>query len=186
MEDQTIIHLYWSRSQEAIDETSKKYSAYCFKISMNILENKQDADECTNDTYLNAWNSIPPHRPNVLSTFLGKITRNLSLDRYKRERAKKRGGGQLELALSELEECICSSRNLERELDFKCLTDTLNEFLNTLSNEKRIIFNKRYWYMMPIKDIACELNMSESKIKSTLFGIRKTLKSVLESEGYFE
>lgn len=140
MEDNEILDLYWKRSQEAIKQTAKKYSSYCYKIAFSILSNVQDSDECVNDTYLNAWNSMPPNRPNILSAFLAKITRNLSIDRYKKYQTKKRGSGQFLLALSELEECIASTEDIEKDLDSIVLTEILNEFLASLPDEKRNIF----------------------------------------------
>ena len=183
MEDSRIVDLYWERSETAIDETSKKYSRYCHYISFNILHNNEDADECVNDTYFRAWNAMPTLRPNVLSTFLGKITRNLSLDRFKQYNTEKRGRGQVELALSELGECISDSSNIEQEIDERVLLEALNSFLNNLPKQKRNMFVQRYWYLMPIKEIAETSNMSESKVKSMLFRERKALKSILEKGG---
>ena len=183
MEDSKIVDLYWERSETAIDETSKKYSRYCHSISYNILHNNEDAEECTNDTYLRAWNVMPPNRPNCLATFLGKITRNLSLDKLKRYSAQKRGFGQAELALSELDEAVPSSSGVEQAIDEKELTETLNLFLERLHKQKRVIFVQRYWYLMPLKAIAEHSGMSESKAKSMLFRIRNELKSHLEREG---
>ena len=183
MDDSKIVDLYWERSETAIDETAKKYSRYCHRISFNILKNNEDAEECVNDTYLRAWNAMPPNRPSILSTFLGKITRNLSFDRYKKYSAKKRGFGQVELALSELDECIPSKSNVEAEIDADILAETLNGFLEDLPQEKRIMFVRRYWYLMSIKEIAQDFNASESQVKSMLFRERQNLKSILEKEG---
>lgn len=161
MDDKQILDLYWERSEAAISETSKKYGKYCRYIAFNILHNDEDSEECVNDTYLRAWNSIPPNRPSVLKTFLGKITRNLSLDRYELLNAKKRNGGQMPLVFE----------------------DILNRFLSSLSLEQRKIFMRRYWYLSPIKEIATEYGMSESKIKMSLFRSRNELKKLLEKEG---
>ena len=169
MDDKQILDLYWERSEAAISETSKKYGKYCRYIAFNILHNDEDSEECVNDTYLRAWNSIPPNRPSVLKTFLGKITRNLSLDRYELLNAKKRNGGQMPLIFDEIQECIPS--------------DILNHFLSSLSLEQRKIFMRRYWYLSPIKEIATEYDMSESKIKMSLFRSRNELKKLLEKEG---
>lgn len=184
MEDNEILDLYWKRSQEAIEQTAKKYSSYCYKIAFNILNNAQDSDECVNDTYFNAWNSMPPNRPNVLSAFLAKITRNLSIDRYRKDQSKKRGSGQFLLALSELEECIASTEDVAKDVEKTVLTEVLNSFLEELTNEKRNVFLRRYWYFLSIKDIANEFNMSEGKIKSMLFHMRQSLKKALEREGF--
>ena len=170
MDDKQILDLYWERSEAAISETSKKYGKYCRYIAFNILHNDEDSEECVNDTYLRAWNSIPPNRPSVLKTFLGKITRNLSLDRYELLNAKKRNGGQMPLVFDEIQECIES-------------LDSTENFLSSLSLEQRKIFMRRYWYLSPIKEIATEYGMSESKIKMSLFRSRNELKKLLEKEG---
>jgi RNA polymerase sigma factor (sigma-70 family) len=183
MEDSKIIDLYWARNENAISETAKKYSRYCHLISFNILHNTEDAEECVNDTYLNAWNAIPPKRPNCLATFLGKITRNLSLDKFKKHSAQKRGHGQMDLALSELDEVLPSATGVEQAIDEKELVKLLDEFLGGLPQQKRIMFVQRYWYLMPIKAIAEQLSMSESKVKSALFRIRNELKAHFEKEG---
>jgi RNA polymerase sigma-70 factor (ECF subfamily) len=156
MDDKQILDLYWERSEAAISETSKKYGKYCRYIASNILHNDEDSEECVNDTYLRAWNSIPPNRPSVLKTFLGKITRNLSLDRYELLNAKKRNGGQMSLIFDEIQECIPSLDSTENIVEEIALTDILNRFLSSLSLEQRKIFMRRYWYLSPIKEIATE------------------------------
>ena len=183
MDDKQILDLYWERSEAAISETSKKYGKYCRYIAFNILHNDEDSEECVNDTYLRAWNSIPPNRPSVLKTFLGKITRNLSLDRYELLNAKKRNGGQMPLVFDEIQECIPSLDSTENIVEEIALTDILNRFLSSLSLEQRKIFMRRYWYLSPIKEIATEYGMSESKIKMSLFRSRNELKKLLEKEG---
>lgn len=182
MEDEKILDLYWERSQDAIRETAKKYGAYCHKVAFNILRSQEDSEECVNDTYLNAWNAIPPHRPNPLLAFLCRITRNLSFDRYKSHRAEKRGGGQVALALAELEECIPSAFRVEQALEDKQLAHFLDEFLGTLTAEYRRIFLLRYWYLMSVKEISVCCTVSESKVKSALFHTRRRLKAALEQE----
>lgn len=183
MDDKQILDLYWEHSEAAISETSKKYGKYCRYIAFNILHNDEDSEECVNDTYLRAWNSIPPNRPSVLKTFLGKITRNLSLDRYELLNAKKRNGGQMPLIFDEIQECIPSLDSTENIVEEIALTDILNRFLSSLSLEQRKIFMRRYWYLSPIKEIATEYDMSESKIKMSLFRSRNELKKLLEKEG---
>lgn len=183
MEDSRIINLYWERSESAIAETSNKYGRYCYSISHNILHNDEDAEECVNDTYLRAWNAMPPHRPNRLSVFLGKITRNLSLNKYKRFNAEKRGFGETPLALSELNDSIPSSSDLEQATDDLLLVEALNGFLAEQPRKKRIIFVKRYWYLMPIMELAELHGNSESQTKSLLFRMRNELKTHLEKEG---
>lgn len=183
MEDSKIIHLYWERSESAITETSNKYGRYCYSIAHNILHNNEDSEECVNDTYLRAWNAMPPRRPNRLSVFLGKITRNLSLNRYKRFTAEKRGFGEVPLALSELNDCIPASSDPEQATDEKLLVEALNSFLAELPHKKRMIFVQRYWYLMPIKELADLYGSSESQTKSLLFRVRNALKTYLEKEG---
>lgn len=150
MDDQNIIALYWARSETAISETAQKYGGYCFSIAKNILTNHEDAEESVNDTYLTAWNAMPPRRPSILATFLGKITRRLAIDLWRYRNACKRGGGEVTLALDELEDCA-SQDSLEKAMDRKELAVAFNSFLS------------RYWYLDPIADIAqyhpIELNM---------------------------
>lgn len=184
MEDSKIIDLYWQRSEAAIGETAKKYSRYCHSISFNILHNAEDAEECVNDTYLNAWNAMPPRRPNCLTTFLGRITRNLSLDRFKRYSAEKRGGGQTELALDELDEAVpAAAADVEEAIGERELSQLLDKFLAGLPREKRIMFVRRYWYLMPIRIIAEQMGMNEKRVNSALFRLRKRLRAYLEREG---
>lgn len=183
MDDEKIIELYWVRSEAAISETASKYGRYCQYIARNILCNTSDIEECVNDTYLNAWNSMPPHRPSALQVFLGKLTRNISLNRRKYLTAEKRGRGQAEMVLDELHECIPTSDNTESIMDDILLEDVLNHFLSSLSVEQRKIFMRRYWYLSPIKDIAADYNLGESKVKMSLLRSREKLKQILEKEG---
>ena len=183
MEDSEIVDLYWERSETAIGETAKKYSRYCRSISFNILHNKEDAEECVNDTYLNAWNAMPTKRPNCLAAFLGKITRNLSLDKFKRYTAEKRGLGQTAIALSELDEVVPSASGVEQAIDEKELVELLSVFLESLPKQKRMMFVQRYWYLMPIKAIAEQSGKSESQVKSALFRTRNELKQRFAKEG---
>ena len=185
MDDVEIIDLFWKRSEKAIKETQLKYSSYCNAIAYGILNNHEDVMECVNDMLHSVWNSIPPNRPDCLKAFVGKITRNISLNIIKKRNTEKRGGGQAELVLSELEECIASDSNIEEELDRRQLTETINAYLGTLAVEDRNIFVNRYWYMLSIGAIARELNATESRIKSRLFRMRKGLKTYLEKEGIF-
>ena len=183
MEDHKIIDLYWQRSEQAITESSNKYGPYCRTISYNILHNNEDVHECVNDTWFAAWRSIPPERPNILSAFFGKITRNLSVNRYKQNTAKKRGYGQVDLALSELDECIPSAWSVEEVINQKELIRAIDTFLFDQSQERRIIFVRRYWYLSPIDEIAEDFSMSRSKVTSLLFRMRNELKLHLEKEG---
>ena len=183
MEDNEIIALYWCRDEAAIAATADTYGQYCYSIAYNILYNKEDAEECVNDTWMNAWNSIPPQHPNRLSTYLGKITRNLSLDRYKLLTAQKRGLGQMELALSELDGCIPAHTGMEQVTDKMVLVSAVETFLRAQPQLERKIFVGRYWHLYSIRSISKAYHMSESKIASLLYRMRKKLKLHLEKEG---
>lgn len=183
MDDKQIIELFWGRLERAIVETEKKYGRYCHFISYHILQNEEDAKECVNDTLIKAWNSIPPNRPGRLAAFLGKITRNLSLDRYQRQHAKKRDHGRVTVALDELADCLPGTDNVSHYLDHLILQETLNTFLWSLSTERRIVFMRRYWYFSTIKEIASDLHISESKVKMLLLRTRNDLKEYLMKEG---
>lgn len=182
MEDSRILDLYWQRSQQAIAETAKKYGRYCFSIAFNILENGADAEETVNDTYLGAWNAIPPHRPANLSTFLGKITRRMALKRWESNRAAKRGGGEAALVLEELAGCI-PGKSLEETMNERELSRILQKFVRDLPRTERRVFICRYWYLDPIAAIAKDFGFSQSKVKSMLLRTRNKLKKELEKEG---
>lgn len=184
MEDHEIIGLYWERSEEALAATAEKYGAYCRAIAYNILRSDADAEECVNDAYFGAWNAIPPGKPENLAAFLGKLTRNSALNRWKQARAKKRWAGQTELALSELEDCVPAVVSVEQSVEDGVLTAALNSFLYAQTQPKRNIFIRRYWYLSPIRDIAKEYGMSQSKVKSMLFRMRGELKTFLEKEDF--
>lgn len=184
MDDYSIVDLFWARSENAIAETDKKNGRYCRSIARNILSNEEDAEECVNDTYLGAWNSIPPHRPTVLSTFLGKLTRRISLNRWKAQHAQKRGGGEIAIALEELSEIIPASGGVEEELQGKELPAAINAFLSTLPETERDVFVCRYWFLTPISDISRIFRFSQSKTKSTLYRTREKLKQFLSEEGF--
>lgn len=183
MEDNTIIDLYWKRSENAISETATKYGGYCYSIAYNILFDREDSEESVNDTYLAAWNTIPPRRPQMLVTFLGKITRYISLDRWKNRNAVKRGKGQVPLVLDELEECVASGDSVENAYLEKEALECINGFLGALPEIERNVFLRRYWYMDPIQDIAKRFDYSESKVTSMLYRTRGKLKIHLEKEG---
>lgn len=182
MDDEMIIDLYWERSESAIAETSNKYGRYCRAIAFNILANNADAEECENDTYMAAWNTMPSARPNKLLAFLGRVTRNIALDRYDYNKAKKRNG-EFDILLSELEDFISAQNNVETEYDAGQVSKLISDFLRSTDAEKRVIFLRRYWFSDSIKDISKQFGMSESKIKSILFRMRKKLKKYLEKEG---
>jgi len=183
MGDDMLLDLYWARSEAASKGTAQKYGAYCFRIAINILQNHEDAEECVNDTYRIAWDTIPPQRPANFRAFLGRITRNLSLNKYKEQRRKKRGGDNMALIYHELEECIPSDKNVEREYESSLVVAAINSFLLSLDSENRIVFVRRYWYADSIKAIATRFQMSESKVKSMLFRTRNKLRAYLQNEG---
>ncbi len=183
MEDKEILELFRKRSEEAIDETSRKYGAFLNRIAYGILRSREDAEECVNDTYMRAWNNIPPDQPQHLSAFLGRITRNLALNRLEQMSASKRGGGQKALELDELEECIPAECDVQRTVEEHELALLLNRFLKKLTKEKRIIFMKRYWYFCTVEEIASELGCSESKVKMSLHRTREKLKDFLLKNG---
>ena len=184
MEDKKIIELYFNRDEKAIYETQIKYGNYIYSISYNILHNNEDCAECVNDTYLNTWNSIPPHKPNILSTYLGKIIRNLSLDLYRKYKADKRIANEFTISLDELDECVASKSKVEDEVNGKLLNEAINDFLSTIKKEDRMMFVCRYFYFDSISDIAERLNYSESKVKMSLKRTRDKLKDYLIKEGY--
>lgn len=184
MDDKGIVRLYFDRNQRAIDETSKKYGKYCFSIAYNILSNREDAEESVNDTYLDAWNSMPPNRPNSLSLFLGKITRRISIDLHRRKHAQKRGGGELPLVLDELYQCVADEADIEKEFEKLELSRTINEFVKFLPRNEQKVFICRYWYMDSIQSISKRFGYSESKVKSMLFRTREKLRDTLRKEGY--
>ncbi len=184
MEDKTIIELFFERSETAIEQAASKYGAYCHTIAYNILADQQDAEECVSDSYLKLWNVIPPQRPTCLRSFLGKITRNLALDRWDKGRAQKRGGGELPLALDELAECVSGGASPEVSLDRIALTRAINEFLGELAPNARQIFVRRYWYLEAVRDIAEKTGGSEGSVKTSLSRSRAMLKEKLEKEGF--
>lgn len=183
VEDEEIIRLYWSRSEDAVAATSEKYGAYCTAIALRIVGLLQDAEECVSDTWMRAWNAIPPERPSRLRLWLGRITRNLSVDRLKGLRAQKRGGGQGELLLSELEQCIPAVSNVEKAVDDARLAHLLNDFLRAQRPKYRAAFVLRYYYGEPVGAVAKKLSMNENTVATVLFRMRKTLRSYLEHEG---
>ena len=183
MEDERIIELYWRRDEDAVRQTNQKYGPYCYRIAHNILKNEEDSKECVNDTWFKAWTVIPPQRPDFFQAFLGRITRNLSLDRYRRTRASKRGGGSMDVIYEELAECIADAGTEESRTDTIVITDAVTQFLTGLSKDARIIFVRRYWYADSVSQIAQHYGMSESKVKSSLMRSRNKLKAFLEKEG---
>ena len=183
-DDSQIVELYWARSESAISKTAEKYGDYCHSIAYNILFNREDAEECVNDTYLDVWNNMPPHKPSVLSVFLGKITRRVSIDRYRRKHAGKRGGGEMDLVLDELEDCVSDPTDVEIAVEQAEMVRLIREFLDSLPLTERRVFLRRYWYMDSITAIASDFGFTESKTASMLHRVRNKLRCKLESEGY--
>ncbi len=187
MEDKDIVELYWARNEQAIRETELKYGNYCFSIAFNILNNIEDARESVNDMYVHAWNSIPPHRPQILSAFLGKITRFICLKRWRDMHAQKRGGGETALVYDELAECIPSDKTVDAELEAKELAYIIDKFISRLPKTERQVFVCRYWYFDSIEAISSQFGFSRSKVKSMLYRTRNKLHCELKKEGvYFE
>ena len=184
MEDRDIIQLYWDRDEGAIPATADKYGGYCAAIARNILEDEQDAEECVNDTWLAAWNAMPPHRPARLAAFLGKLTRNLSFNRYKARRADRRGGGQLPLVLDELAECVSGREDVEGEVDRMELAAAIGQFLSALPARSRDLFLRRYWYADPIAAIARRYGRTEGSVAMDLSRTRGKLKTYLTERGF--
>ena len=183
MEDKAIVELYWKRQERAIAETKTKYGAYCQTIAWRVLGDSRDAEECVNDTYLGAWNAMPPHRPARLSTFLGKITRNLSLKRRRALSAAKRGSGEVALSLDELEECVAGTGDVEEHVEAEELARSIDEFLAGLSADDRRMFMCRYWHFDSVADIAGRFGFSQSKVKMSLKRTRDKLATYLREEG---
>ena len=183
MEDREILALYCQRSEEAIRETDRKYNPYCSRIAMNILADREDTEECVSDTWLRAWNAIPPQRPSRLGVWLGKLTRNLALDRWREQSAEKRGGGEITAVFSELEECVSGEGNVERELEERQTLEAVRRFLAALPREKRVLFLRRYYFGDSLKDLGRRTGRSQGQIKSALFRLRGQLREFLKEEG---
>ena len=183
MQDHEIVDLYWARNENAIAETRTKYGAYCRKIAMNIVANDEDSEECLSDTYLSAWNSMPEERPRMLAPYLAAIVRNHALTLYRKLHSQKRGAGQTALALDELFE-VAGTSSTEDQVDTTLLAGHVNSFLGGIGQKDRIVFVRRYFYVDSLTDIAAELDMSESAVKSLLFRLRAKLKDHLNKEGY--
>ena len=184
MEDKEIIGLYLDRNEQAITATSEKYGSYCKTISVNILKNDEDAEECVNDTYMKTWNAIPPQIPVIFSAFLGKIVRNISFNKYRHNNSQKRGGAEMPLILDELGEIVSGKESVEDEIDKKELLRDINGFLNSISEYKRGIFIRRYWYSDKVSDIAQRYGRSENSVSVELNRIRKKLSDHLLKRGY--
>ena len=184
MNDDQLVKLYWQRDESAIAATQEKYQAYLMKIARNILGNPEDSEESVNDTYLAAWNSIPPQKPSVLSAYLGKLTRRISISLFRRRTAEKRQGSEFALSMEEVEEIMTVHTNPEQEIEEKQLGELLNQFLRSLKPDERNTFIGRYYYMDPLKEVAAYCKMSEAKAKTVLYRTRQKLKDTLRREGY--
>ena len=185
MEDSQIVDLYWRKDANAIKESDTKYGAYCYAIADNILRNSEDSEECVNDTWLHAWNAMPPQKPSKLQLFLAKITRNLSFNRFNARSAQKRGSGEIVLVLDELTECIAYSESAEQEYEGKELEQCIRLFVQTLPQRERNVFVRRYFYTEPVSAIAKRYNLTESNALAILSRTRKKLKTHLTREGFF-
>lgn len=186
MKDWEIVALYWQRREQAVVETQKQYGHYCMEISRRILGREEDAEECVNDAYQACWDSIPPNRPENLRTYLGKLTRRISMKRWRSRDARKRGGGEIALSLEELGECIPDGRHIDAVLAAKELVQTIDAFLLGLSLQERRVFVLRYWHGYAIKEIGKISGFSKSKVESMLYRTREKLRVKLREEGYFE
>ena len=183
MEDQKILELYWDRDEQAIVETQIKYGKWCTGIAYRILESQEDTEECVADTFMSAWDHIPPQRPTAFRAWIGKVTRNLALSRYRKQHAGKRGSGEVALALEELGDCVSGDESPEGSLDRELLYNTINTFLGELDQLHRVVFMRRYWYLDPIAQIAGRYDMSVNQVNSLLYRLRQQLRSRLEEEG---
>lgn len=184
MNDDAIVALYWQRDESAITVTQEKYNTYLMKIARNILNDTGDSEESVNDTYLAAWNSMPPQKPVVLSAYLGKITRRISISLFRKRNADKRRDGEFALSLDEMEEVFTNHMEPEKEIEAKLLGELLNQFLRSLKPDERRTFIGRYYYMDPLKEVAAYCGMSEGKAKTILFRTRVKLKEYLIKEGF--
>lgn len=184
MQDDMIVELFWDRNERAIQETEQKYGQYLSKIAYNILRDLEDSKESVNDTYLKAWNSMPMHRPSVLSTYLGKLTRHLSIDIYRKRNSKKRLASEYALSLSELGDCVSGHDTTEQCIDLCLLAEAINTYLRSLSPEARSVFVGRYYFIDSLREVASYYGMSEAKVKSMLYRCRMGLRAYLEKEGF--
>lgn len=184
MKDQQIVQLYWQREESAILQTERKYGAYLCKVAYNILSDYEDSRECVNDTYLKAWNSIPPHKPEKLSTYLGKITRQLSIDLFRKKNSAKRYASQYAISLEELGDSFSGGVTPDQAFDAKLLDEAINRFVRALPQDARNAFIGRYYFFDSLKTVAGYCGMSQAKAKSLLYRTRQSLKAYLEKEGF--
>ena len=183
MDDLDIVALYFARSEEAITETDKKYGKYCHYIAYQILNNREDAREIVNDTYLKVWNTVPPKKPNPLKAYLGVISRHLSINSYLRKQRQKRGG-QTAILLSELGECLPPDGSPSNETEMLALRDALNRFMRSLPEQTQKVFLRRYWYASSVSEIAADYGMNKSSVGVLLMRTREKLRAFLKEEGF--
>ncbi len=184
VEDEKIIELFWQRNEQAISAAQEQYGIYCKSIAVSILENAQDAEECLNDTVLSLWNSIPPNHPRSLRAYMGKIIRNLALNRYRAMQRQKRGSGNMPLLLDELSEVVSERETVEQILDSRALTEALQDFLRQLPKNQRVMFVRRYWYADPVGTLAEAFGISENSLSVKLHRMRQKLKLYLQERGF--
>ncbi len=184
MQDEKIVQLYWDRNEMAITETQKKYDKYLTKIAYNILSDFQDSEESVNDTYLAAWDTIPPQKPTVLSSYLSKITRRISIDIFRKKHRQKRMASEYAISLNELGDCVSGSETPEEECETKLLVESINRFIQNLDTDSRNLFIGRYYFLDPLKDVASYCGIKESKAKNLLYKTRCELKEFLKKEGF--
>ena len=184
MEDTEIIELYWRRDPDAIAESRSKYGAYCFTIARNLLADSRDAEECLNDTFLGAWNAIPPHRPGILRLFLARITRNLAFNQYLKATARKRGSGELPLVLNELDQCISGGTDPEQAVEAAQLEQCIRNFVRQLKDRERLLFVRRYFFAEAVSAIASDTGLSPNHVSVILRRIRERLRQHLIREGF--
>ena len=184
MDDSRIVELYWQKNVDAIKESSSKYGAYCFAIANHILHSKEDSEECVNDTWLHAWNAIPPQKPTKLQMFLAKITRNLSFNRFNARSADKRGGGEINLVLDELAECVATETDVEGEFEARVLEHCVCLFVRSLPERDGNVFVRRYFFAETVSEIAKRYGLTENNVMVILSRTRKKLKSHLIKEGF--
>lgn len=184
MEDSQIIDLYWHRDEMAITETKRKYGAFCYSIAFNILSVNEDAEECVNDTYYRAWNTIPPQRPVTFRAWLGKVVRNIAINLWNKNHTQKRYAGMTEL-LCELEDCIPSPHTIEHHMEEKELSEYISAWLRSLAWDDRVLFVRRYWNGTPLGELAKEWNIAPGKLAYRMRRLRGELKTALEKEGIY-
>lgn len=181
--DDRILNMFWERDERALETVAERYGRYCWSVAYGILKNREESDDCVNETYLKLWESIPPNRPDNLKAYIARIAKNIALNALRSLQTQSRGGGELTVVLDELSECVASSDNVEQKAINKELIKAINKFLKTLPQKKRDIFVLRYWYVMSISDIAKRYGCSENSVSVTISRTRKTLTEFLRKRG---